>query len=385
MTGVAVAIAAAGGPLATAGIDAGGSPIKTGGSITQIGSIYVNGARYDTSNALFIIDGRIGDESELHVGQVVSLYGTIDDAGDNGVAWIVYYDDSLQGPVAGVDAAAGQMTVLGQTVLVDETTAFELRSDAKSLDGLSANDAIAVSGFEDADGNIVATWIGDAASAASQELNGRVTAADPESLSFAINGLSVDYAAANVYDFATGAPGIGDAVEISGTLDAASGRFVAEHVWSANATVSEVADTRGALEGYITARSGLTRFEVGGAPVRVAWSTAYENGWFFGLQLNSKVEVEGRYDSDGVLVADRVEFEQAPDVRIDGTVDAVIGDVVYVDGIAVRVTLETAFEDDSDSDERRFGTSSLEAGDQVTIQASSSGGAMIATRLERDD
>lgn len=385
MTGVAVAIAAAIGPPAIAGIDAGGSPITTGGSITQFGSIYVNGARYDTSNALFIIDGRVGDESELDIGMVVSVYGTIDDAGDNGVAWVVHYDDNVEGPVDSVDAAAGRLTVLGQTILVDETTTFALASGAQSLHAVSEDDNVAVSGFSDADGNIVATWIGDAGSTASQELTGRVTAADPEGLSFAINGLSVDYAAANLYDFATGGPDIGDAVEIAGRFDDANGHFVAEHVWSADENVSEVADTRGELEGYITARPDLTRFEIDGSMVQVAWSTAFENGWFFGLELNRKVEVEGRYDAAGVLIADRIAFEEAPDVEIDGTVDAVIDDVVYVDGIAVRVTLETAYEDDSDSDDRRFGAADLEAGDEVHILANSSGGEMIAIRLERDD
>lgn len=385
MTGVAVAIAATGGPLAIAGIDAGGSPIKTGGSITQFGSIYVNGARYDTSDALFIIDGRLGDESELHIGQVVSLYGSIDEAGDSGVAWLVYYDDDIEGPVASVDAAAGRMTVLGQTVLVDETTAFALASGAQSLDALTENDSVAVSGFSDADGNLLATWIGDAGGAASQELTARVTAADPDGLSFAINGLIVDYGAANLYDFASGAPDVGDFVEIAGTLDSASGRFLAGHVWSAAGTAAAATDSRGALEGYVTARPGLTRFEIDGQPVQLSWSTDYENGWFFDLGLNARVEVEGHYDADGALIAERIEFEAAPDVLIDGTVDAVIDDVVYVDGMALRVTPETAFEDDSDSDERRFGAGNLDAGDQVAIQAYSSGGEMIATRLERDD
>ena len=383
MTGVAVAIAAASGPLAVAGIDAGGSPISTGGAITQFSSIYVNGARYDTSNALFIIDGRIGDESELYVGQVVSLYGSIDDAGANGVAWVVYYDDDIEGPIASVDAAANRMTVLGQTVLVDETTTIALASGARSLDALSEDDGVAVSGFRNADGHLVATWIGDAGSAASQEVSGRVTAADPDGQSFAVNGLAVDYAAANLYDFATGGPGIGDGVEIAGSFDDASGRFVAEHVWSTDSMVAPITDVRGELEGYITARSGLTRLEINGQPVQLTWSTDFEDGWFFDLALDAKVEVEGHYDAEGVLIAERIEFESAPNVQIAGTVDAVIENVVYVDGMPLHVTPETVFEDDSD--ERRFGAHSLEAGDEVEIQAYSSDGEMIAIHLERDD
>ena len=74
LTGVAIVIAASGSSqLANAGIDAGGRPGSSTGSVNRIGSIYVNGVRFNTDNAVFIIVGRLGDESELDVGQVVSV------------------------------------------------------------------------------------------------------------------------------------------------------------------------------------------------------------------------------------------------------------------------------------------------------------------------
>ena len=66
LTGVAIVIAASGASqLANAGIDAGGKPGSSKGSIHRFGSVYVNGVRFKTDNVVFIIDGRLGDESEL--------------------------------------------------------------------------------------------------------------------------------------------------------------------------------------------------------------------------------------------------------------------------------------------------------------------------------
>ena len=56
------------------------------GPISTFGSVVVNGVRYDTSSASFTINGETGSESDLEVGQVVTVSGTIDDNGVDGSA-----------------------------------------------------------------------------------------------------------------------------------------------------------------------------------------------------------------------------------------------------------------------------------------------------------
>ncbi len=386
LTGVAIVIAASGGSqLANAGIDAGGKPASSKGSIHRFGSVYVNGVRFNTDNAVFIIDGRLGDESELDVGQVVSVYGPVDSDGENGTALIVSYDDLLEGPVSKINAQANRLTVLGQTVIFNNDTSFSMASHANSISDLREGDGITVSGFKDADGNIIATYVGDAYAGNGLELTGSITSVDLGSMTFALNELQVDYSAANLYGLRFGAPTLGEKVEIAGARVNASGQLVADHVWAVPPDIYPGNGASGEVEGYITRRPTWTDFEVDGTRVRVTWHTQFVNDWFFGVRLNRKVEIEGKFNADGVLVAEKVDFERGAELNQRGRVDAVINDLVYVNGTAIRVTQETTYDDDSDAAERRFNIGDLSIGDVIEIRGYPSNGVTIATRLERDD
>ena len=98
MVGTAVVLAVGGSNItALAGIDAGGAPVTSRGSVTQCSSIYVNGVRYDTDQAVFVIDGELGQESNLHAGQVVTVFGSVDPDGTNGTAHLVVFENTVKG------------------------------------------------------------------------------------------------------------------------------------------------------------------------------------------------------------------------------------------------------------------------------------------------
>ena len=65
------------------GIDRGGAAI---GPIDGFGSVIVNGVRFDTDNAVIVVDGAAASLSDLEVGQVVVVVGTFDEDGLNGEA-----------------------------------------------------------------------------------------------------------------------------------------------------------------------------------------------------------------------------------------------------------------------------------------------------------
>jgi uncharacterized protein DUF5666 len=386
LTGVAAVITASGSSqLANAGIDAGGRPGSSTGSIHRFGSVYVNGVRFNTDNAVFIIDKRFGDESELDLGQVVSVFGSVDNDGVNGTALIVSYDDLVEGPISEIDVQANRMAVLGQTVIVNNDTSFATTSHANSIGDLHENDQIEVSGFVDADGNIVATYVGDADAGNGLAISGTINGIDAGGVGFTVNDLHVDYSGANLYDLPFGVPTVGLEVEISGTRINADGQLVADSVWATQQDIFPGKDAHGEVEGYITQRMTLTDFEVNGTPVRVTWSTEFENDWFFGLNLNRKVEVEGTFDADGVLVAEKIDFERGAELRQRGYVEAVFDDLVVVNGTAIRVTGETTYADDSVASKRKFNIGDLNVGDVVKIRGYQSGSEIVATRLQRDD
>ena len=386
LTGVAAFMVATGSSqLANAGIDAGGGPGSSSGAVSRFGSIFVNGVRFNTDNAVFIIDRRFGSESDLEVGQVVSVYGSVDRDGENGTAWIVSYDDAVEGPISKIDVKANRLSVLGQTVIVNNDTFFSMASNATSIGDLHKKQVIEVSGFVDANGNIVATYIGDSDGHNGLELTGKITAVNAGRMTFAVNDLQVNYRAANLYNLSHGMPTVGEDVEIAGSRVNAKGQLVAEAIWAAQQDINPGSNASGEVEGYITERRTFAGFEVNGTPVRVTWDTLFVNGGFFSLRLNRKVEVEGRFNGNGVLVAEKIKFERGARLRQRGSVDAVTDDHVYVNGTAIRVTAETKYRDGSVARVRRFNIGDLSIGDVVEVRGYQANGDLVATRLKRHD
>ena len=74
-----------GGEDPSGGIDRGGSTLAQG-PINGFGSVVVNGVHYATSGATITIDDQPGAESDLRVGQVVRVEGTVDAGGTTGTA-----------------------------------------------------------------------------------------------------------------------------------------------------------------------------------------------------------------------------------------------------------------------------------------------------------
>jgi hypothetical protein len=74
-----------GGSEPVAGIDRGGVTIAQG-PISGFGSVILNGVRYSTSGATITVDDQPGTESDLRVGQVVRVEGTVDAGGTTGTA-----------------------------------------------------------------------------------------------------------------------------------------------------------------------------------------------------------------------------------------------------------------------------------------------------------
>ena len=383
LLGTTIALTAMLGPdTADAGIDAGGSPKSSRGSVTAFGSIYVNGVRYNTDNALFIIDGAIGTEADLEVGEIVTVLGFAE--GATGTASVVISDNVVAGPITAIDADSGRMAVLGQQVIVGPDTAFAVADGLESLADLGTNDNVAVSGHVNAWGEILATHIGRD-SGHGFDATGTVNYVDDANQQLVINGMLVDYSAANMQGFSNGAPESGDIVSIKAEGIDAGGSTVASQVLVSSQVLVGQAGQDADIEGLVTTYNAPWDFEVDGTPIKLGWGTRYEGGWIFDLGLDRKLEVEGKFDSDGRLVAERIIFEGEATTSIHGQVDAVYGDTVIVDGLAVLMRDDTAYQDGSDYGERRFTTANLHAGDYVEIAAYTDDGDVIATRLERDD
>jgi hypothetical protein len=223
---------------ASCGIDQGGyhppDPISSqsaqtvlvSGPIDAFGSLHVNGLVLDTSRAQVRIDGRAASEADLRLGQMIRAVARID--GTTAAALSIDYEENVVGPVSGVDAAAGEFTVLGQRVRASATTRFD-GARLGRFDDLRVGDRVSVSGIASPDNTVLATYVARAAATEPFEVTTVVTAVGPAATTFELGALTIDYSRANVVELPAGEPTERTIVEVTGSvLD--NGVLVAEQV-----------------------------------------------------------------------------------------------------------------------------------------------------------
>ena len=382
----ALAIASCGGDgESVAGIDSRGSPTPSAsvfakGSISGFGSVIVNGVTYDTNSATFTIDGSLGTQADLAVGDVVVIQAT---ASGNGapVASSVTFDDAVQGPISAIDLGAETLTVLGQLVRVDGATSFDDSINPRSLDGLSVNNIVEVSGFFLTDGSISATRIELKTLGDELELTGIVS--NTGGGTFEINGFVVDFNTATLEDFPNGTPEDGQRVEAKGNGLGGSGELVATRVQYKDSELGEDGDDA-EVEGFITVFNSAANFEVEGIRVTTNAQTVYENGSSADLAQDRKIEVEGSINASGAIVADSVEFRASAALRVEALVDDIQAGQLTMLGIDIRVNDATRYED-SVLDLESFGFSDISVGDYLEIRGYEDQDGFVATQIDRDD
>lgn len=321
-TCIAIAMSGCGGGGSdVAGIDGSGAPVDpiandptpvvSSGDITGFGSIIVNGIRYDTRNSNIQLNGNNSDESELAIGSIVTVTGEINSDGKTGTADTVIANINVLGPLQDVDAPKRTITVLGQTVKADESTSFEgsvasTQLSLETLGILSTSDTIEVSGYTNLDGEIEATRIALLDSTTELIVTGRISGLNSVESKFMLNALPINYELASI----SGTLNNNANVRVKGITDAGILRA---------ATVTVLEPILGSAGSYIEL-SGLSEqstiipgeFSIDGVSVLIKADTQFINsfGPVSSIAANEKLEVEGRINSEGSIVADRIIFEK---------------------------------------------------------------------------
>jgi hypothetical protein len=309
--GVAALVAGCGG----GGGDAGTPPFGNGsgaaassfaaGPITGFGSVILGGIRFDDNNAKVTDDDgvettpdalKLGMTAEVHAGKISD-----DGTGPRAEASEISFGSALLGPVSAVDATAKSLVVLGQTVLVVDTTVLDDRL-VGGFAGITVGTVLEVHGTIDATtGAITATRIEPSAAAAGFKIRGIVANLDTTAQTFSIGTALISYAGI------TPAPsGLANGLLVRVRLQTAqvAGAWVATRLSPAAPHVGDA--DRAELEGTITAFTSSTSFGVNGIPVDA--STAQFPNGSTGIVLGAHVEVEGA-SSNGVVVATKVSVE----------------------------------------------------------------------------
>ncbi|MHB8224497.1 DUF5666 domain-containing protein [Acidithiobacillus sp.] len=136
------------GGIGGTGIDPGGiggTGITALGPIQRFGSIYVNGREYLlTPETRYLVDGAKRPASALHLGDLVIVQA----AAFHGktIAALVHVQHAVIGPISQTDVAAGQITVLGQTIHLNSDTLIRASGSLTlSLADLRVGNVVAVS------------------------------------------------------------------------------------------------------------------------------------------------------------------------------------------------------------------------------------------------
>ncbi len=303
-----VSSAAAAGGDDGSGVGSGGTGVSSAsaagiGSTDGLGSVILNGVRYNTDSAVF----NLQDAPELLLGMSVKVTGPVNSNFTAGTAATVESAADLRGTVSNIDLASSTFSLLGTTVSTDEETVW---ADASGLSGIADGSTLQVWGLPAAPGMLRATRIARVASGGAPILTGTVRNLDKVAGVFSIGTLNVNYANAlfvGGLDSATLANGT--IVRVRGVGFASAGALNATALQSWYSLAQATGQTA-TLDGVVTEYAGLASLKVLGVPVD-AGTAQITGGPSSSIGNGVKLEVAGVF-SAGMLRATKVKIRHIP-------------------------------------------------------------------------
>ena len=364
-----------------AGLSSGGTGSFTSGTISGLGSIIVNGIRYNDDNASLISrDDGLSFGGPLKVGMVVSIQGSSVIAATtiNGTATATAYRISSgsewQGPVSNIGVTS--FDVLGLTVDVLASTVFE--GAATQLAGLITSYFVEVHGYVDqTTGHLQASRVDVSTSAPTfYKLSGVVNSFDAGNRTFKL-GAAAQHSSQMSWDTNTVLPvswsdGVFVRVTVTPLLLATQIRLPTSPLAQLNAQDEHDAE----IHGFISAYQSNANFTVNGIPVdasnaRIAGGT---------LALGVRVEIHGSI-SNGILVATQVETQSNNDVALH---EFEFHGVISALNVTAQTFVLHGLTFGYDNGTILYGVS-MANGARIEIKATRSSGVWRATEIRADD
>jgi hypothetical protein len=302
--------------IGIAGLSSGGTGSFTTGTVAGLGSIIVNGVRYDDSVAR-VSRSDDGPVAALRVGMVVFIKAsavasaTNSDALPTATANRIVYASEWMGPVGTIDVVNRAITVLGQWVDVPAAVVFE--GAALQFSELTTSQFVEVHGYLDVStGRLLATRVEVSTGApVAFRLTGKVSALNTSARTFSVGSALIAYDATSALP-ASWANGRLVRVTLSTVQTAGAWRATRIRARDQELVELEVKDRFDSeLQGTVTSIEGPARFAVNGIPVDA--SAAQVTGT---ITVGAAVEVRGVVASE-VIVARRVELRTGAALEVD--------------------------------------------------------------------
>ena len=358
------------------------------GPIDAFGSVIVNGVRWNTDEAEFEIEGGPGRQRDLAVGMVVRIEGMRLGDGSSR-ADRVSFESRLRGPIRriqdlGPDARA--LEIFGVRALISRSGT---RFDSVGLDDLEVDTVVELSGLVNEVGELEVTHLRG---------RGRAVIGRTEVRSFGVvSGLaggSFELGSSEIFfddtteldDFGSRGLRNGLQVRVEGIL-LANDSIDAEEIESPDRDRDDRFD-ESEIHGIVSDLSSLASFRVAGTRVDASGARLEPDDPGL-LREGVRVEVEGRFDALGVLIAQKLKFRSnrariEAAIASDDDVDPAQGRIWLLD-VPIDVERDTRTRDRRE-DLESLGLDDLRGGDFVEIRGLvRSDGSVVATRMERED
>ncbi|MDH5376925.1 MAG: DUF5666 domain-containing protein [Gammaproteobacteria bacterium] len=331
------------------------------GSVTKLGSVYVNGMRYDTSSASITRDGAAATANDVLQMPVEVVAST---NGSSGIATAVVAETVVKGVLDSVPSNEVSLQVMGQTIRLDDGAMINTIAGNNVLADLdTVGMLVEVAGFVKEDGIIVATRVEEKSALTEYKVTGYISALGAGT--FDISGKTIDYSGADTSDLG-GAPAVGMLVEAKASAN--GDPLMASVVEKDGPSVSDAANSE--VEGYIRSIAGTSpdfTFTVDGQSVATNTNTVFETGSNSFLANGVKVEVEGVLSS-GVLTAAKVSLKDS--VRAEGDLINVSGNDFSLNGLTgITFTIDSSTEQNISTDAKE----SFVNGDHVRLRGTPTG------------
>lgn len=400
LCGILVGACGGGGSSQSAGVGGTGISNSKGvvrGKVTDFGSIYVNGVKFNTDSSEFFVDGMAGaTQSDLAIGMVVTLEVETQKGAYTGKAFSVVYDDEVQGPVSAAPVAVPgsggtrkTFNIFGQLVTIDDTeTVFR----GTSFADLAVDDVVEISGFRSSDMEIFASyveWKEDLVPGSEVELRGIISGYTSPTQQFMLDGVLITFDNMTEIELGSGSLANGLYVEVEGRYQAGASVYAEEIEEEDNEFGGDLEDL--SLQGFVSSYVSIADFRINGQKVDASKAKLSPANAAALLGNGAEVEVQGDLVA-GVLHADELELRSG-DSELRAFVSSVnaaqnrfrVSFTGLPGSVRILVNGQTLFDDEGPLELPDFSLGDMNPGDFVRVKGTESGGDVVAETVKRLD
>ena len=354
------------------------------GPITQFGSIYVNGTKYEIDDAELEFVNDTG-RAELSIGMMVQVQADWQQQ-TNGVfnAQKVTFDHQIEGPINTI-VRHGDVTllnILGTTVVIAGDTAID-RSIPYQFD---IGSVVTVSGISNEKNQLLATYIAlrsDMYHEGQQvELENIVDEISVRDQIIRLNGMDVDVSQARWKKGSLETIEITTRVEIVGQYDVVTNRIIANQVRVKKNDLSLSKGNKLNVDTIVTHYDSISQFRVNGYTANASESE-FLRGKPEGLRNGVRVRAAGYINIDGIFEVHTLRIKPNANFAVKAPVNSInpiTGEIGFLNLKAYALP-DTIYQSKLRSINKYFSINDIEVGDWIEIQGVEESGRLTISNL----